>query len=146
MTVIVAFDPGRTTGVALYNGNAQPGEEKILAYQLSEPLLSIWGELQVLDPDEVVYERFQYQRRPNVDLYPVEVIGVIKLWTQIYKEADLKEQTPAQAKNLWTDSKLKTLGLWKPSLPHAMDALRHLLYYMTVWKDDRTWINLLKPQ
>lgn len=145
MSVIVTFDPGRTTGVAIYNGDAPPYEEKLLVYEAPADHALFFQDLENLNPHEIVYERFQYQRRPNVDLYPVEVIGVIKLYADQYGTV-LKEQTPAQAKNLWTDSKLKHLGLWEPSRPHAMDALRHLLYYMTVWKEDRTWINLLKPQ
>lgn len=148
MTRIMAFDPGRTTGVAFLHDNGG-----INTYELRQVIIGdkdlthefIFNDTAIARPHEIVYERFQYQRRPNVDLYPVEVIGVLKMYTQKL-DIPIKEQTPAQAKNLWTDSKLKTLGLWEPSQPHAMDALRHLLYYMTVWKEDRTWINLLKPQ
>lgn len=143
MTVIVAYDPGRTTGVAILNGRASPGEERILTFQQPDHHGDFWQDLHALGPDEVVYERFQYQRRPNVDLYPVEVIGVIKLYC-VTEQIPIKEQTPAQAKNLWTDGKLKKLDLWEPAKPHAMDALRHLLYYLTITKGDRSWIDLLK--
>ena len=139
--MIMSFDPGRTTGVALIKKSF---ENAIEVYQAPPDHALLYQDLENINPTEIVYERFQYQRRPNVDLYPVEVIGVIKLWASTH-ETKITEQTPAQAKNLVTDDKLKKLSLWEPAKPHAMDALRHLLYYLVVSKGDRTWIDRLKP-
>lgn len=138
---IIAFDPGGTTGVAFRNTNLETSD-----IELSQEtgLVPIWRMLSRVKPDAVVYERFLYQRRDKVDLTPVEVIGVIKLWC-ILNNKRAYEQTPAQAKNLITDDKLKKSGLWKPSLKHAMDAQRHLLYHLIVTKGDRSWIEAWRP-
>lgn len=143
MTLIVAYDPGRTTGVAYFRDYKTRGAQSVVTDQLEPHHLTLWTDIESLDPNKIVYERFQYQRRPNVDLYPVEVIGILKLYASMHG-IPIKEQTPAQAKNLWTDEKLKKLDLWVPAKPHAMDALRHLLYYMVVTKGDRSWIDQLK--
>lgn len=136
--VVVAFDPGVTTGIAYKDGSG------IHTEQIRTTHRAIWNWTDWVYVDEIVYERFNYQRRDKVVLYPVEVIGVIKLISELHN-IPIREQTPSQAMNLWTDDKIRRLGLWTPNQVHGMDALRHLLYYLTVWKKDRTWIDALKP-
>jgi hypothetical protein len=80
--------------------------------------------------DRIVYESFLYQRRDKVDLRPVEAIGVIKLYAAL-NSITLVAQTPATGKRFWTDDKIKKLNLWEEGQPHAMDAMRHLLYHRT---------------
>jgi hypothetical protein len=135
---IVALDPGGTTGVVAY----EPGKDLRTEHLASA--IEVWAYLNKLYPTRVVFERFAYQRRDKVDLTPVEVIGVIKLWCDI-NDVPYTIQTPSQAKNLWTDGKLKQLGLWEPGKNHAMDAVRHLMYYLIVTKGDRSWLQKLKP-
>ena len=137
---IIALDPGVTTGWSFYNNTRvlQSGEFKGTHMEFFQ-LLEQW------DPHTIVYERFLYQRRDKVVLYPVEVIGVVKLYTEVH-DLLLFEQTPSQAKNLWTDGKLKKLGLWIPGRGHAMDATRHLLYHLVVTKGDRSWLEPLRPK
>jgi hypothetical protein len=96
------------------------------------------------EPDVVVYERFVYQKRDKVELWPVQVIGIINYWCWINNRVPYV-QTPAQAKNLWPDEKLKKLGLWIEGQPHAMDATRHMLYHLVVSKGDRSWLENLRP-
>lgn len=124
---IVAFDPGFTTGVAFYNEWAEPDGP----YWTSEVagLKALWNIIHEEAPyDRVVYESFLYQRRDKVDLRPVEAIGVIRLYC-ILSDIIPVAQTPAHGKRFWTDDKIKKIGLWEPGKVHAMDALRHLLYY-----------------
>ncbi len=133
---IMAFDPGGTTGVAVLVKN------DIRTWQIKD-LLPVWGLLQQVSPHTVVCESFHYQRRDKVDLTPVEVIGVIRLWCDTYA-VPLIEQTPATGKKFWSNDKLKKTGLWSTTDKHAMDALRHLLYYITFEVKDLTWIQMLK--
>jgi hypothetical protein len=137
---ILALDPGVTTGWSYYNGT-----RVLQSGQFKGSHLKFEGHLSEWASETIVYERFQYQRRDKVVLYPVEVIGVIKLYAEKWG-VSLFEQTPSQAKNLWTDDKLKTLGLWIPGKPHAMDATRHLLYHLVVTKGDREWLEPLRPK
>lgn len=147
---IIALDPGGTTGVCTY---CSDGLEQFKRYELSgEHHDQLLNDINLFCPDVVIYERFQYQRREldkgvSLSLASVEYIGVIKLAKQ-QNEFDkytwqLVEQTPAQAKNLWTDDKLKKLSLWASS-PHERDATRHLLYYLVVALNQREWIDRLR--
>ena len=135
---IVALDPGVTTGWADLN------RERYSTRQLTgEHHVELWDALYNLEPDIVVCERFTYQRRDKVILKSVEYIGVVTLYCEQYK-VPLRMQTPSQAKNLWTDNKLKLVGQYKPNQPHANDAMRHLLYCETVHLKDLKWISRLK--
>jgi hypothetical protein len=143
---IMTLDPGVTTGWAVYPDETQPNSSyPIKLGQHTGALLDLEMLLDRYQPDVVIFESFKYQRRDKVVLYPREVIGVIKLWCE-RRGIQPIEQTPSQAKNLWTDDKIKKLGLWMPSFKHAMDALRHLLYYLVVTKGDRSWLEPLRPE
>jgi hypothetical protein len=149
---IVALDPGGTTGLAFFE-RSSAGDEGAWSHQqlAGEHHLGLYSKLVELHPEVVIYERFMYQRREldkgvSLVLDSVEYIGVTKLYHAVNVETvDLICQTPAQAKNLWTDDKLKKLGLYIPGAPHAMDATRHLLYYLVVTRGERDWIMRLKP-
>lgn len=136
---ILAVDPGRTTGLAL----AIDGELEWQTQDVGYHSLDILLDRTV--PDVLVVERFLYQRREKVDLTPVEMIGICKLYAEINgKLVEYHEQTPAQAKKFWTDKKLREAGVWIPSSPHAMDATRHLLYYLSFTLKDPRWIERLR--
>jgi hypothetical protein len=141
---VVALDPGGTTGVAILD------EPQIHRDQVdtSSPnaLRDIWDILNMTDPEDIVMERFQFRYgggRSKVVLTPVEVIGVVKLYCAM-KDIALYEQTPAQAKKLITDDKIRKLGLWVPGQPHAMDATRHLLYHLIVTRREKRWLEQLR--
>lgn len=136
--MIIALDPGITTGVAYLS------DERIIHTDHIMPThLNFTKYLASYAPTEIVYERFFYQRRNKVELYPVEVIGVIKLFAEQY-DIPLYAQTASQAKGLFTDDKIKLMDLWVKGQVHGMDALRHLLYHMVITKGDRSWLNVLK--
>ncbi len=138
MSKIMAFDPGHTTGIVIYTGTL----EKPTVTQV-EGLKPLWKTLNVFQPAMIVYESFLYQRRDKVDLRPVEAIGVIKLYAAINR-TPIMSQTPSQGKAFWTDDRLKKLDLWETGQPHAMDALRHLLYYQAFKLNDKTLLERLK--
>lgn len=123
---VIAFDPGGTTGVAIARIT-----EGVPAFRTFERvgLVPIYNLLYEERPDHIVFEKFFYQRRDKVDLTPVEVIGVIKLYAAL-SGTEYTGLSAQQAKRFWTDDKLKKLDLWKTSQRHGMDALRHLLYYL----------------
>ena len=139
---ILALDPGRTTGAA-YFPNDPSRLYMVLQRQLPYSHKAVSNHLRLVNPDIIVCESFVYQRRDKVDLSPVEMIGVVKLWCE-QNETPYHEQTPSQAKKFWDDKKIKTCGLWIPGNPHAMDAARHLLYFMTFTLKDQRWMHLLQ--
>jgi len=137
--MIIALDPGITTGVAILDGFRE-----IKTDQVKYSHRDFVNYLASLDLTEIVYESFVYQRRNKVELYPVEVIGVIKLFAT-QRDIPLYVQSASQAKNFITDDKIKKMALWEKGQVHGMDALRHLLYHQIVVKGDRTWLSVLKP-
>lgn len=96
----------------------------------------------------VVCESFEFRNldrrdRNNINLMSREYIGVVKRWHQAlepegYNGPDVKLvlQTASLAKSFIPDSgpqankKIREAGLWYPNQKHAMDATRHLLWYL----------------
>jgi len=151
---ILSFDPGGTTGWALWEGNGDrigtgynfgqmgPGDHHLQLQQFVEQQHS--GK-----DFQVVCESFEYrqnQDRTTVSLVSVEYIGVLKLIEQdrSYTFNKVVWQTAAKGKAFWTDDKIKKLGLWWPGHKHAMDALRHLLYYRAFELGDKDLFQKLK--
>jgi hypothetical protein len=159
---IVALDPGGTTGVATYTfETTHEGEEGTWERNQLGPEEhhdSLEAFLDVYEPHTIVYERFNYQRREldkgvSLRLDSVEYIGVIKLWhAKRFETVTLVPHQPSQM-NLFGGGtghddggeKLKKLGLYIPGAPHAMDATRHLMYYLVVTLGQRWWLERLKP-
>lgn len=143
---LMAFDPGVTTGVAWTT--PQGTETAHIKGDLAHKM--VWDVLENYKPEKIVCERFNYQRRDKVVLEPVSIIGAVKTWYEVrgisLGSRSLTLQTPSQAMNLWTDSKLQKIGLWEPGRPHAMDALRHLLYYITTREGDMTYVRRLQSE
>lgn len=151
MTKIVSFDPGGTTGVAIW----EDGKWNRCSLGPKEHHYELWQFLiRHGDADTWVYETFNYQRRDitkgvSLELISREYIGIIKLaFTRCAshwggKTSELIPQSPPQ-RMFWTDDKLRELDLWVSS-EHERDATRHLLYYLTfTCKDDR-YLKRLKP-
>lgn len=141
MLRIVALDPGGTTGWA-YLTQQKPHEEvrreDIQCGQLEGDnhhlqLYNMLGNYQVSD-FVLVVEAFEYRNtsRAGLVLDSKEYIGVAKLF---YFERMRKlgqqyqEQSASQAKGFVKDTHIKRLDLWSPGMPHAMDAMRHLIYF-----------------
>lgn len=134
----VAFDPGLTTGYAV--GYLDDGFMAVKAGQAKWTHLDLWAELQLSQPDYVIWERFVFRKRSQhegVELYPRELIGVLHLYVQV-RNQELNhscvavEQMPMKSDgSYYTDDKISKDGLWIRGKPHGMDALRHLLYWFT---------------
>jgi hypothetical protein len=107
--------------------------------------------MQQTDEFVLIYESFEFRNldrreRDNINLISREYIGVIKLFAEArmlgrpdqrlirQKAADAKGFIPD--KGAMANKKLKDAGLWYPNSKHAMDATRHLLYYL-VARDQR---------
>lgn len=139
---IIAFDPGGCTGVAFLEPNGTVHCSQINTDRHHKRLYNL---LEGFNPDVVVCESFLYQHRAKVELIPVEYIGVIHLWC-LQHEVILTRQSASQGKKFWTDDKLKKAKLYEPGLPHAMDAMRHLLYYITFTLNDSTILKLVEGE
>jgi len=147
---VLAVDPGKTTGMALFS--RQIDSEPVLEWskeleqdEVAEAVRSVlWA------PDkrhhlDVVCERFIINAqtvRNSQAPYSLEVIGIVK---QCLKDNgrpmdDIYFQAPADAMNMFDNKKLKKLDYWHVGGGgHALDAIRHALlrYVKTGWKPVR---------
>ena len=136
ITTILAFDPGGTTGVCDITFDSSGGrscqlhqlgpEEHHL--QLSQ---LIKGFVYNVDRLFIVCERFEYRAhsKAGLRLDSREYIGVIK---QAAQELSLPVvmQSAAQAKGFVSNEHIKRAGLYRTSYRHAMDAVRHAIYFL----------------
>lgn len=150
---VVAIDPGKMTGVAfmLRKGN----EVSLLgSYEWAEdevipgvrPFIQEWRPLEEGSfPLRVVMERFTITvetAKKSQAPFSLEVIGAVK---QVCRDADyplgaIAWQKPSEAKESFTNAKLKRLGLWhRGGEGHALDAIRHGALYLarSGWSDSR---------
>lgn len=127
--LVLALDPGRTTGFALAR-IAGPTVE--IGY--SERKLDhshFWNFLVDYAPEHVVCESFEYRRQDNVDLYPCELIGVLNFWDQYNDRVKYQKPKQAVGKNAaYNDAVLKRMGLHFATPHHGRDACRHLLVWL----------------
>jgi hypothetical protein len=162
---ILAFDPGGSTGW-MYRG-PEGGKLVVKVGELGhgddssgQHHLALWRLLARFhlasssDPRglTIVCERFQFRKedamqREMIELISREYEGIIVLYCKL-NDIHLVRQNSAQAVGktaFWGDNKIgneriKTLGMWKANNVHAMDALRHFLYYVTFTLQNNKYI------
>jgi hypothetical protein len=152
--MILAVDPGKASGIALFEW--VEGNEPILAwsgeYQQDEYALPIRTAFHTAQSQgiqlEIVCERFTINAqtvRNSQAPYSLEQIGILKQIMMDNRRApdDIYFQSPADAKAMFTNEKIKVLEYWhKGGEGHALDAIRHGLLRLVKsgWKP----IKLLK--
>ena len=130
--MIVAFDPGETTGWA----RLDPVSLEFRSGQL--PWYSAWywfNDTLSANPayiQQVVCEDFIYTAetaKKSRQTWSTEGIGVVRFLCQYYG-LPLTIQSPSSAKSFATDKKLKRIGWYTPTKGgHANDAARHLMVF-----------------
>ena len=148
MRYVLAVDPGKATGMALFS--LEIGQEPVLIWsgefqqeEYAKPIrdaLVAYG-----DALDVVCERFTINAqtvRNSQAPYSLEQIGILKqcLMDVGRKPDDVYFQSPADAKAMFDNTKLKKLEYWhKGGEGHALDAIRHGLLKLvkTGWKPVR---------
>lgn len=133
MKYILAIDPGKATGMALFS--LEHAQEPTLVwsgeYQQEEYAKPIRETLSLYPEAEVVCERFtiNMQTVKNSQApYSIEQIGIAKqcLMDAGRKPDSIIFQSPADAKGMFDNTKLKKLEYWhKGGDGHALDAIRH---------------------
>jgi hypothetical protein len=155
--IYVSLDPGGTTGYCMWDSR-EPSSFWTSQVGPEEHHLQLYSALEDDNPGVIICEAFQYRpndNRPKVVLDSAEYVGVVKLWVQNTNAVaaqgppctlacTMVMQSASVGKAFWTNDKLKALDLYKASMPHGMDALRHMLYFLTFTGGNKTWINKLK--
>jgi hypothetical protein len=135
---IISIDPGMTTGIAhAYVDRTyqivSPIRVQLETYDPYDGSLLILNLIEELRPDVVVMEDF-ITRTLAAELQPMTIIHIVK-WEVIGGGMRLTErpgtlalQQPSE-RSVITDARLKRLELYQPGMPHANDAMRHLVVY-----------------
>lgn len=131
---ILGIDPGGTTGLASWNDGTwdvrQLPAAEVPAYT-REWISWPWAE-----ELHVVCERFVPSSRA-LTFQPdaLELIGYTRYLCQ-EKGISFTLQSPAPAKKLFPNPTLKTIGAYKQSTPHGLDAARHIALWMHSHQSD----------
>lgn len=140
---ILAVDPGKATGLSyfVWDKNLDDGEPVMLwsmevqQEEYAEPIREVFNAVlretgDVRDVD-VVCERFTINAqtvRNSQAPYSLEQIGILKQIMLDYgrKPDEIYFQSPADAKAMFDNPKLKKLGYWHVGGEgHALDSIRH---------------------
>jgi hypothetical protein len=135
---VIAFDPGGTTGWSTYSAHKSGStytQEEWACGHLDQPnhhqQLKILLGNQRVRTYKVVCEKFN--DRPgatnSVNLIARDYIGVVELYCQ-EEGIELHRQMPATAKGFVKDKNMRAMGLFVRNWKHAMDARRHLLWFL----------------
>lgn len=127
---VLAVDPGKLTGFALWTPNQFVAGEKPHADFLD----FVW---QMIDDDRVpidaiVCESFTITAdtlKKSRQYDALEQIGALR-WMSSMTDAQFVLQTPAAAKSFSTNERLKTMGWYQVGRGHANDAIRHLILFL----------------
>lgn len=145
-TGILAVDPGKLTGVAFlsWTGVPEDSPQIIETAEVDEIEFSDFVE-RVLDQKsqfsefKVVCEQFTINlqtAKKSQAPFSLEQIGVLKYLCRKAEIETITMQSPADAKNMFPNPKLKKLEIWhRGGEGHALDALRHglLLLVKSKW-------------
>jgi len=147
MKYVLSVDPGKATGMALFT--IEQGQEPVMLwsgeYQQEEYAEPIRATLAAHPEVDIVCERFTINAqtvRNSQAPYSLEQIGILKqcLMDAGRKPDDIYFQSPADAKAMFDNPKLKKLEYWhKGGEGHALDAIRHGLLRLVKlgWKPVR---------
>lgn len=132
---VVWFDPGKTTGLAgLTNGTAFESDQ-LLDLAILETYLDCWFVHHGVDRMTIGWELYLTTSgggKSGTPKWAHEAIGAIEQSIKALRrrwDVEVLAPQPASARRIITDRILKELGWYKPGMPHANDAARHLGAY-----------------
>lgn len=125
--MIVAFDPGTTTGVAVYNDGG------FNAYQFDEIELYEWVDENADSFEHAQIEKFtitQATIRKVIVYDSLYLIGYLRYKSQ-REGFPIGYTNPSDVMAPFPDAALRRAGFFTKGKGHANDAARHLAWYLT---------------
>lgn len=138
MKHLLALDPGRTTGMSIWEYDTETPLTYIGHGQIGG---GVDGFLEYFYPvnelprkwDVIVSESFVLDgRTPNPDVTPLKIEGVLE--SHAHRTGTLLRMQRNNFKKHVDNDLLKQFDLYWPGNPHAMDSARHALGYMKTSK------------
>lgn len=142
MVHIWAFDPGETTGwchLSVHNdevGVFSCGEvdhQGVGNLLFDNPALKAAISKREIVETIFIVEKYVMNSKITQSPWSLETTGLIRYFA-IHNQVQLESQTPSQAKNLIKNDIIQRAGLYESGKGHAMDAVRHALYYLIIKK------------
>lgn len=131
---VLAFDPGETTGVCIFQGSVLKAVEQLSTGLMPMAAVTLCNYVQQFKPDIVVAEDYKvYKWKTDshawAELHTPRLIGALEyyLYTQ---SIPLIKQSAQVGKGFCTDDRLKEWGFYSPAKRHAMDAIRHACQFL----------------
>lgn len=132
---VIALDPGKTTGYSVGYLRDEDPIFRFHSFQEKFNHVQLYEFLQEEVPQWIVCESFEFRNRvrPGTELISAELIGVVHLFTALYKNGlsfqNASTHGAGGRNGPFQDKILRQKGIYKPGKPHAMDSLRILLYW-----------------
>jgi len=131
--ILVALDPGETTGYAIFMNNYLIETGQISGKNFVECIKDLHRLLRNANPHHVVMEDYKiYSHKSQAhawsSLFTPRLLGAIE--TLCYFERKVLHRQMASAKGFCTDEKLKKWNMFRVGQPHACDAVRHGVYFI----------------
>lgn len=141
-TITLCFDPGHTTGFAVFHGTELFECGQLTTKPIEQAVLEIQRVIDFYEPDIVVVEDYRVyswktEHHAGSELLTTRIIGVIETFCVIRFIPHIIKQPAHVAKGFCTNTKLKSWGMYTPAKKHAMDAVRHGCYYILFGTIDR---------
>jgi len=136
-TLVIAVDPGKTSGVATWDGEKFDSMELDVSSFFDDVHTMIHQAVGRGDTVRLVSESFiitVHTAKNTQATWSLELIGVLKFFAHAYKLEPLVLQQPSTGKAFGTDAKLRHMGWYRKGMGHANDAARHLLTFMATRK------------
>lgn len=128
---VMAIDPGIETGYC-YAKITDDKRLLIYPFQGVDDVDEMYNRIKKFDPRIIVMEDFQSRKKGEVELFPVQLIGVARFYTLTQGNCAIYLQTPSEGLGgFYSLNMLKQLGLYKRALPHGMSATQHLVTWAT---------------
>lgn len=142
MTLLLALDPGRTTGYSYWSYSATEPLTNIEHGQIVggvKGFISFWRQMPT--PEEVVAETFRLDGRTMFpDTTPLEIEGALHV---LFPDWIGQANT---AKSLADDLLLKRTGWWFRGEDHARDSARHAVALMKTRRHVPTLMRISPPR
>src|SRR3990167_4590936 len=147
---VVAFDPGQTTGVAVYFGGTlllpvTNAQSQFATLNLDSThiasLVQCWGDY-CTDAGIIIVESFQLFPHKAKDqigsTFPsVDVIGQIRMLAHLTEKTQCLVFQQPNCQTAISETMLRKYGVWQDRSNHERSALKHLIYHLRVLQNRR---------
>lgn len=134
-TTILCFDPGHTTGFAIFQGLDLIESGELVTKPIDAAVRNVERMFNHCEPDIVVMEdyrvyKWKTEHHGGSELLTTRVIGCIETFCVLNFVSNVIKQPAHIGKGFATDKRLREWGFYKKGERHARDAIRHGCYFL----------------